>query len=42
MTDPDSLEEVARAVAPQALLDETLVLRGARKVKQQIEDAEAR
>ncbi len=42
MTDPDRLEEVAQAVAPQAMLDQTLVLRGARKVKQQIEDAEAR
>jgi HD-like signal output (HDOD) protein len=42
MTDPDKLEEVAQAVAPQAMLDQTLVLRGARKVKQQIEDAQAR
>jgi HD-like signal output (HDOD) protein len=42
MSDPDRLEEVAQAVAPQAMLDQTLVLRGARKVKQQIEDAQAR
>lgn len=42
MTDPDSLEEVAQAVAPQAMLDQTLVLRGARKVQQAIEDAAAR
>jgi hypothetical protein len=42
MTDPERLEEVAQAVAPQAMLDQTLVLRGARKVQQQIEDAEAR
>ena len=42
MTDPDSLDEVARAVAPQAGLDATLVLRGARKVQAQIEAAVAR
>jgi HD-like signal output (HDOD) protein len=42
MTDPDSLDEVAQAVAPQAMLDQTLVLRGARKVQQQIEDAAGR
>ncbi len=41
MNDPASLEEVAQAVAPQAMLDQTLVLRGARKVMQQIEDAQA-
>ena len=42
MTDPASLDEVARAVAPQAGLDATLVLRGARKVQEQIEAAVAR
>jgi HD-like signal output (HDOD) protein len=42
MTDPESLDEVARAVAPQAGLDATLVLRGARKVQEQIEAAVAR
>jgi HD-like signal output (HDOD) protein len=42
MNDPESLDEVAQAVAPQAMLDQTLVLRGARKVQQQIEDAQAR
>ena len=42
MTDPDSLEEVALEVAPQADLDPTLVLRGARKVQAQIETAVAR
>ena len=42
MTDPDSLDAVAEAVAPQAGLDPTLVLRGARKVQAQIEDAVAR
>ena len=42
MTDPERLDEVAQAVAPQAMLDQTLVLRGARKVQQQIEDAAAR
>jgi HD-like signal output (HDOD) protein len=42
MTDPDSLDTVAAKVAPQAELDATLVLRGARKVQQQIEEAVAR
>ena len=42
MTDPDSLEEVANKIAPQADLDPTLVLRGARKVQEQIEAAVAR
>ena len=42
MTDPQLLDEVARAVAPQAGLDATLVLRGARKVQEQIEAAVAR
>ena len=42
MTDPDSLEEVAQTVAPQAGLDPVLVLRGARKVQSQIEAAVAR
>ena len=42
MTDPESLEEVALKVAPQADLDPTLVLRGARKVQAQIEAAVAR
>ncbi len=42
MTDPDSLDDVAQAVAPQAGLEPTLVLRGARKVQAQIEAAVAR
>jgi HD-like signal output (HDOD) protein len=42
MTDPDSLDDVAQAIAPQAGLDPVLVLRGARKVQAQIEDAVAR
>jgi HD-like signal output (HDOD) protein len=42
MTDPDSLDEVALVVAPQAGLDATLVLRGARRVQEQIEAAVAR
>jgi HD-like signal output (HDOD) protein len=42
MTDPDSLDEVAQVIAPQAGLDPTLVLRGARKVQEQIEAAVAR
>jgi HD-like signal output (HDOD) protein len=42
MTDPDSLDAVASKVAPQADLDATLVLRGARRVQEQIENAVAR
>ncbi len=42
MTDPQTLDEVAQALAPQAGLDPTLVLRGARKVQEQIEAAVAR
>jgi HD-like signal output (HDOD) protein len=42
MTDPDSLDDVANAVAPQAGLDPMLVLRGARRVQAQIEAAVAR
>ena len=37
MTDPQLLDDVAHAVAPQAGLDAALVLRGARKVQAQIE-----
>ena len=42
MTNPDMLDAVAQRVAPQADLDATLVLRGARRVKEQIEAAVAR
>jgi hypothetical protein len=42
MTAPESLEDVAQVVAPQAQLDEVLVLRGARKVEEQLEAAAAR
>ena len=42
MTDPDTLDAVVAAVAPQALLDVDLVLRGTRRVQQQIEAAVAR
>jgi HD-like signal output (HDOD) protein len=42
MTDPETLDDVARAVAPQAGLDATLALRGARKVQEQIEASVAR
>ena len=37
MTAPEALEESVVQVAPQALLDETLVLRGARRVAEQLE-----
>ena len=39
MTDPDRLEEVAMALAPQAMLDQTLLIKGARKVKEKIDGA---
>ena len=42
MTDPETLDDVARVIAPQADFDEAMLLRGARKVQQQIEDAMAR
>jgi gamma-glutamylcysteine synthetase len=42
MTDPDTLDAVAAKVAPQADLDATLVLRGARRVQEQIENAVSR
>jgi HD-like signal output (HDOD) protein len=42
MRDPDTLDVVAAKVAPQAELDATLVIRGARKVQEQIEAAVAR
>lgn len=39
MNKPDELEEVTQALAPQAMLDQTLLLKGARKVKDKIDDA---
>ena len=39
MTDPDTLDDVARKVAPQADLDPVLAQRGARQVQEQIEMA---
>lgn len=42
MTDPASLDEVAALVAPQAGLDPVLVLRGVRRVQEQLEAAMAR
>ena len=42
MTDPAMLDDVANAVAPQAGLEPELVLRGARKVQEDIEAAVAR
>ncbi len=41
MTEPQTLEEVVDAVAPQAQLDPELVLRGARRIQAQIENAVA-
>jgi len=41
MTDPQTLDEVTNAVAPQAQLEPELVLRGARRVQEQIERAVA-
>ena len=42
IVDPETLDEVALAVAPQAELDVQLVLRGTRRVQAQIEAAVAR
>ena len=42
MTDPGRLDEVATRIAPQADMDATLVLRGTRRVQEQIEAAVAR
>jgi HD-like signal output (HDOD) protein len=42
MTNPASVDEVAELVAPQAGLDPTLVLRGVRRVQEQLESAMAR
>ena len=42
MTAPETLEDVAKAVAPQAQLDETLVLRGSRKVEERLQAAAER
>jgi HD-like signal output (HDOD) protein len=39
MTDPDRLEEVSMALAPQAMLDQTMLIKGARKVKEKIDGA---
>jgi HD-like signal output (HDOD) protein len=39
---PDEVEAVARAIAPQAQLDETLVLRAARRVSEQLLEAQSR
>ena len=40
LMDPSKLEEVAREIAPQAQLDETLVLRAARRVSEQLSQAQ--
>ena len=42
MSDPERLDEVATRIAPQADMDPTLVMRGARRVQEQIEAAVAR
>ena len=41
MKAPDRLDEIAKAIAPQAQLDETLVLRAARRVSEQLLEAQA-
>jgi HD-like signal output (HDOD) protein len=38
-TAPDQLEAMAQALAPQAMLDQALLLKGARRVKQKVDDA---
>ena len=42
MADPATVDDVARAVAPQADMDVVMVLRGTRRVQEQIEAAVAR
>ncbi|MCX2862182.1 HDOD domain-containing protein [Paucibacter sp. PLA-PC-4] len=42
MNKPADLEDVAHAIAPQAQLDETLVLRAARRVSEQLNEAQSR
>jgi len=39
MTNPDELENVAMALAPQAMLDQSSLLRGVRRVKDRIDEA---
>jgi HD-like signal output (HDOD) protein len=39
LNEPDALDEVAGHIAPQADLDTTLVLRAARRIEQQLQDA---
>ena len=38
-TKPDELEAVCQTLAPQAMLDQSLLLKAARKVKQKVDDA---
>ena len=38
-TDPEQLEAIAMALAPQAMLDQGQLLKGARRVKQKVDDA---
>lgn len=38
-TQPDQLEAVCQALAPQAMLDQALLLKGARRVKKKVDDA---
>jgi HD-like signal output (HDOD) protein len=42
MRAPAELEDIASVIAPQAQLDETLVLRAARRVSEQLQEAESR
>ncbi|HEX7638083.1 MAG TPA: HDOD domain-containing protein [Burkholderiaceae bacterium] len=39
MTDPSQLDEVAMKLAPQAMLDQTSLLRGLQRIKDKIDDA---
>jgi hypothetical protein len=39
---PDDIEDIARDIAPQAQLDDTLVLRAARRVHEQLLEAQER
>jgi len=42
MNKPEALDETVMEIAPQAQLDETLMLRAARRVEEQLQQAESR
>ena len=42
MNKPEAVDETVMAIAPQAQLDETLMLRAARRAGEQLQQAESR